>query len=238
VKAERDPAWAEGPWRCFAGYKRRGKGISIGQGGPATGVQDRLLFVRHRRPDAGMACAVRQGLPANFLDLASSRMRHDSAFSPRAISWSCRAMRSPSAAFTPSVAIRKTGHRLQIPVIQEIIDDEKDGLLVPFGDVPALTRAVELLADDPDLRERLGRAGGEKTRARFDNRLFVNAFGSRFPEVVQEHPGGPGSERIMNPQVVERCRESVRTCLAEYLHPGHALWRSIELALWPSGGTC
>lgn len=35
----------------------------------------------------------------------------------------------------------------------------------------------------------------------------------------------------MNAQALERCRQSVRTCLTEYRHPAHALWRALELAL-------
>lgn len=40
----------------------------------------------------------------------------------------------------------------------EIIDNEKNGLLVPVGDAKALSEAMCRLSDDPDLRKRLGYA--------------------------------------------------------------------------------
>lgn len=41
---------------------------------------------------------------------------------------------------------------------EEIIENEKNGLLVPVGDAEALSEAMCRLSDDPGLRERLGRA--------------------------------------------------------------------------------
>jgi len=51
----------------------------------------------------------------------------------------------------PLVATRVGG-------IPEIIDDGKNGMLVEPGDVTALAEKVQLLVDDPALRERLGQA--------------------------------------------------------------------------------
>jgi glycosyltransferase involved in cell wall biosynthesis len=48
-----------------------------------------------------------------------------------------------------------------------LIRHEQDGLLVPEGDEAALAAALRRLADDPALRERLGRAGFERCRAEF-----------------------------------------------------------------------
>ncbi len=47
--------------------------------------------------------------------------------------------------------------------IAGVIRHEEDGLLVPCGDVSALTRALELLSGDRELRQRLGQAGREHT---------------------------------------------------------------------------
>lgn len=41
----------------------------------------------------------------------------------------------------------------------EIVTDGTDGLLVPPGDIAALSRALQRLIDDPELRHRLGNAG-------------------------------------------------------------------------------
>ena len=46
--------------------------------------------------------------------------------------------------------------------IQQLIESEMTGLLVPPGDVPALTAAMERLRCDPALRRRLGSAGRAK----------------------------------------------------------------------------
>jgi glycosyltransferase involved in cell wall biosynthesis len=61
----------------------------------------------------------------------------------------------------PVVASRVTG-------IPEIVDDDENGLLVEPGDAEALSRALERLLDDPDLRRRFGEAGRAKAQERFD----------------------------------------------------------------------
>lgn len=51
--------------------------------------------------------------------------------------------------------------------IPGVVSDGVDGLLVPFGDVPALANALRRLLDDPALRQRLGVAGREKVHAQY-----------------------------------------------------------------------
>ncbi len=46
--------------------------------------------------------------------------------------------------------------------VMDVIDDGKDGLLVPFGDVPALSQAIDHLLDDPRDARRMGEAGRVK----------------------------------------------------------------------------
>ena len=46
--------------------------------------------------------------------------------------------------------------------LREIVRSEKDGLLVPPGDAPALADAIVRLAEDPELRARLGERAGEE----------------------------------------------------------------------------
>ncbi len=49
--------------------------------------------------------------------------------------------------------------------IAEFFRDEEHLVLVPAGDAPALARAIESLAGDPDRRDRIGSAGRQAARA-------------------------------------------------------------------------
>ncbi len=46
--------------------------------------------------------------------------------------------------------------------ITDVIEDGKDGLLVPFGDVPALAEAIVRLMDHPETRDAMGMRGEQK----------------------------------------------------------------------------
>ena len=48
---------------------------------------------------------------------------------------------------------------------EELIEDEKNGLLVPVGDVDALCKAMCRLSEKPELRERLGQAAAVTAQA-------------------------------------------------------------------------
>ena len=52
--------------------------------------------------------------------------------------------------------------------VPELIEHKQSGLLVPPADVGALALAMECLAGDVELRDRLGRAGREKVQMCFD----------------------------------------------------------------------
>jgi glycosyltransferase involved in cell wall biosynthesis len=58
-----------------------------------------------------------------------------------------------------------------VPGCREVVRDDKEGLLVPLGDIEAAKRALMLLANDPALRSRLGAAA----RARFEQRFTAEA---------------------------------------------------------------
>jgi glycosyltransferase involved in cell wall biosynthesis len=55
-----------------------------------------------------------------------------------------------------------------VGVIGEILTDGQTALLVPPGDVPALTEALLRLVSDPALRARIGKAGHAVFRAELD----------------------------------------------------------------------
>jgi glycosyltransferase involved in cell wall biosynthesis len=52
-------------------------------------------------------------------------------------------------------------------VSREVITDQEDGLLVPFGDAPALTSAMDRLLSDPETADRMGNRGKQKLYSRF-----------------------------------------------------------------------
>jgi glycosyltransferase involved in cell wall biosynthesis len=64
------------------------------------------------------------------------------------------------------------------PAIREVLENERDALLVPAADPDALAAALRRLADDPTLRQRLGAAARQRyleiaTPARVAGRLVV-----------------------------------------------------------------
>jgi glycosyltransferase involved in cell wall biosynthesis len=54
-----------------------------------------------------------------------------------------------------------------VPGCREVVRDGDNGLLVPFKDIESLTKALATLISDPDLRERMGKAGREKVLSEF-----------------------------------------------------------------------
>lgn len=55
-----------------------------------------------------------------------------------------------------------------VGALGEAVNSGESGLLVRPGDVAALRRAIEMLVDDPPLRQRMGRAGHALARQTFD----------------------------------------------------------------------
>ncbi len=71
---------------------------------------------------------------------------------------------------------------------REVIDAGTDGLLVPPGDAPALTRALLDLLGDAPLRDRLGRAGFRKVRDRYSLAAHVDPIVAVWEETVARRP--------------------------------------------------
>lgn len=46
--------------------------------------------------------------------------------------------------------------------IPGVVDNGKNGILVPFGDIPLLANAIQLLIGDPELNRALGENGYRK----------------------------------------------------------------------------
>jgi glycosyltransferase involved in cell wall biosynthesis len=63
-----------------------------------------------------------------------------------------------------------------VGAVEDIITDEVNGLLVPPGDVDALTLALQRLVADPALRARLGKAALDVHRTRLDMEPYLGAI--------------------------------------------------------------
>jgi sugar transferase (PEP-CTERM/EpsH1 system associated) len=64
--------------------------------------------------------------------------------------------------------------------IPEVVDEGVQGLLVPVGDVDALTAALARYAQDADLRDHHGRAARARVEDRFSLRAMVAAYGALY----------------------------------------------------------
>ena len=68
----------------------------------------------------------------------------------------------------------------QVAGVSELVADGVTGFLVPPGDAETLADRIGRLADDPDLRARMGRAGRETVRTDFDARQEAGRIGALF----------------------------------------------------------
>jgi len=60
--------------------------------------------------------------------------------------------------------------------VPDVIVDGETGLLIPVGDVPALTAAIVRLRDDPALRQRLGEAARTRAYAEFTVEHMIDRY--------------------------------------------------------------
>lgn len=81
----------------------------------------------------------------------------------------------------PRVAVQSL--LTEVPVISfdidgapEVVIPEQTGLLVPLNDITALAGSMVRLANDNELRRRLGRQGRQFCRQRFDHQVMVDAL--------------------------------------------------------------
>jgi len=99
----------------------------------------------------------------------------------------------PGAA--PSKMYEAMGAGLPIVLVADgdaahIVDEAKAGIVVSYGDISALARALKELASDPAKRQTLGRAGRQAALERFDRRAITAAFAEYL-----ERAGDPSAAR-------------------------------------------
>jgi glycosyltransferase involved in cell wall biosynthesis len=76
----------------------------------------------------------------------------------------------------------------EIPGTTDVVRHEKEALLVPVDDVPALEQALERLLEDPALAARLGAAGAERIAREFDMERVTDMHLALFQELAQKKP--------------------------------------------------
>jgi glycosyltransferase involved in cell wall biosynthesis len=133
----------------------------------SLGLGDRVVFTGHRRD-------------AQRLMAAADVVVH-SAVTPEPFG---RVIIEALAAGRPVIATAAGG-------VLDILEHEVTGLLVPPGDAPALARAIERLARDPGLRERLGTAGRRHVIAAFNRPQHVDRVTALYAQCLQ-HGAQPG----------------------------------------------
>src|SRR3954447_17378820 len=75
--------------------------------------------------------------------------------------------------------------------IPEVVgpDGECADLVAP-GDVDELTRAIAAMLDDPERRERMGRAGRRRVLEKFSWRAVAEATAAAYQDVIDARNGG------------------------------------------------
>lgn len=72
-----------------------------------------------------------------------------------------------------------------VGAIPEVIDHERNGLIVPVGDVNALADSLRRLIESPELRLRLGEAARRDHADRYDINIFVTRLAAIWREAAQ-----------------------------------------------------
>lgn len=80
-----------------------------------------------------------------------------------------------------------------VPGCRDVVRDGITGILVPLGDVPAMARAIERLADDPLLVENMGARAREDIVARFDTVIVNGQMVADYEQLVSGRAAPPAT---------------------------------------------
>jgi glycosyltransferase involved in cell wall biosynthesis len=83
------------------------------------------------------------------------------------------------------------------PGCREVVEPGRSGFLVPIGDADGLARALGRLAEDAELRRRLGAAARERAVARFDLAVVAERTRELYRELLDR--GAPGRLALARP---------------------------------------
>jgi N,N'-diacetylbacillosaminyl-diphospho-undecaprenol alpha-1,3-N-acetylgalactosaminyltransferase len=70
------------------------------------------------------------------------------------------------------------------PGCREVVDDNKNGFLVPIKDYKSLAKKIEILIDDKNLREEFGKNSRIKAEKEFDIKIVVNGYLKVYEEIL------------------------------------------------------
>ena len=94
------------------------------------------------------------------------------------------AVESFGVVFLEAWAQKKPVIGANIPAVAAMVEEGKDGYLVPYDDPPALARAILKLLKDPVLRRTMGEAGAVKVRERFEIGKVAEKMEAFFLELI------------------------------------------------------
>lgn len=90
-----------------------------------------------------------------------------------------------------------------VPGCREVVDHGLSGLLVPVRDAVSLSRAIELLALNPQLRRQMGEEGRHKARAEFDQSIVFSKTHNVYAKLLPT----PMPHRSKSPESTLPCTE-------------------------------
>jgi glycosyltransferase involved in cell wall biosynthesis len=73
----------------------------------------------------------------------------------------------------------------RIPAVEDMISHGVDGLLIPYGDPPALAQAVQRLLKDPELRSAMGEKGQAKVLQKYEIRKVADQMEALFLSLLR-----------------------------------------------------
>jgi len=69
---------------------------------------------------------------------------------------------------------------------REVVEDNKNGFLVPIKDYKELAKKIKILIDNPNLREQFGKYGRIKTKKEFDIKVVVRKYMELYEELARK----------------------------------------------------
>jgi len=182
-----------GPWRdaakaplriLFVGgdfYRKGGPILLEAMRSPIGGRCELHVVTQYDDVPAQPNLFVHRGLEANSPELLRLFAEADLFVLPTNADCLGLVVMEAAAAGLPIIAT-------DVGALSELVRAGETGLIIPVGDVNALTAALSLLIDDPERRRRMSRAGYAYARLKFDakrnNRLLLDLVG----ELVEARP--------------------------------------------------